>query len=62
MGLLTKLFGTRSEREVKRIMPTVAQILALEDQYKAMPEEELKAKTAQHTYAGILFRHKAVIL
>ena len=47
MGLLTKLFGTRSEREVKRIMPTVAQILALEDQYKAMPEEELKAKTAQ---------------
>ena len=47
MGLLTKLFGTRSEREVKRIMPTVAQILALEDQYKAMPEEELKDKTAQ---------------
>ena len=47
MGLLTKLFGTRSEREVKRIMPIVAQILALEDQYKAMPEEELKAKTAQ---------------
>ena len=47
MGLFTKLFGTRSEREVKRIMPTVAQILALEDQYKAMPEEELKAKTAQ---------------
>ena len=45
MGLLTKLFGTRSEREVKRIMPTVAQILALEEQYKAMPEEELKAKT-----------------
>ena len=45
MGLLTKLFGTRSEREVKRIMPTVAQILSLEEQYKAMPEEELKAKT-----------------
>ena len=45
MGLLTKLFGTRSEREVKRIMPTVAQILSLEEQYKAMPEEELRAKT-----------------
>ena len=47
MGLFTKLFGTRSEREVKRIMPTVDKILALEDEYKAMPEEELKAKTAQ---------------
>ena len=33
MGLFTKLFGTRSEREVKRIMPTVDTILSMEEEY-----------------------------
>ena len=33
MGLFTKLFGTRSEREVKRIMPTVDKILSMEEEY-----------------------------
>ena len=47
MGLITKLFGTRSEREIKRIMPLVDKILALEEEYKALSEEDLKAKTAQ---------------
>ncbi len=47
MGLLTKLFGTRSEREIKKIQPIVDKILALEEQYKALSEEELKGKTAQ---------------
>ena len=46
MGLITKLFGTRSEREIKKIRPTVDKILALEDEYKALSEEELKGKTA----------------
>ena len=46
MGLLTKLFGTRSEREIKKIQPTVDKILALEEEYKALSEEELKGKTA----------------
>jgi preprotein translocase subunit SecA len=46
MGLLTKLFGTRSEREIKKIQPIVDQILALEEEYKALSEEELKGKTA----------------
>ena len=45
MGLLTKLFGTRSEREVKRIMPTVDKILSMEAEYRALSEEELRAKT-----------------
>ena len=45
MGLFSKLFGTRSEREVKRIMPTVDKILSLEAEYKNLTEEELKAKT-----------------
>ena len=47
MGLITKLFGTRSERELKKIQPLVDKILALEEAYKALSEEELKGKTAQ---------------
>ena len=46
MGLLTKLFGTRSEREIKKIQPTVDKILALEEEYKALSEDALKGKTA----------------
>ena len=47
MGLFTKLFGTRSQRELKKIQPTVDKILSLESEYAALSEEELKAKTAQ---------------
>ena len=46
MGLFTKLFGTRSDREVKKIMPTVDKILSMEEEYRNLSEEELKAKTA----------------
>ena len=46
MGLFTKLFGTRSQREIKKIQPIVDKILALESAYAALSEEELKAKTA----------------
>ena len=47
MGLITKLFGTRSQRELKKIQPLVDKILALEEEYKAMPEETLRGKTAE---------------
>ena len=47
MGLFTKLFGTASEREIKKIKPTVDKILSMENEYAALSEEELKAKTAQ---------------
>ena len=47
MGLFTKLFGTRSARELKKIQPLVDQILALEEEYKALSEEELRGKTAE---------------
>ncbi len=46
MGLLTKVFGTRSERELKKIKPLVDQIEALESKYAAMGDEELTAQTA----------------
>ena len=47
MGLITKLFGTRSQRELKKIQPMVDAILALEPEYKALSEEELKGKTEE---------------
>ena len=47
MGLFSKIFGTRSQRELKKIQPTVDKILALEPEYKALSEEALKAKTVQ---------------
>jgi len=47
MGLFTKLFGTASEREIKKIKPTVDKILAMEAEYAALSEEALKAKTAE---------------
>ena len=47
MGLFDKLFGTRSQRELKKIQPTVDKILALEDTYKNLSEEALKGKTAE---------------
>ena len=47
MGLFTKIFGTRSQRELKKIQPTVDKILALEKEYTALSEDALKAKTAE---------------
>ena len=47
MGLITKLFGTRSQRELKKIQPIIDKILALEESYKNLTEEALKAKTPE---------------
>ena len=47
MGLFDKLFGTRSQREIKKIQPTVDKILALEAEYKNLSEEALQAKTGE---------------
>ena len=47
MGLFTKLFGTRSQREIKKLQPMVDQILGLESEYAALSEDALKAKTVE---------------
>ena len=47
MGLFTKMFGTRSEREVKKLTPQVDAVMALEDEYRALTDEQLKDKTRQ---------------
>ena len=47
MGLITKIFGTRSARELKKIQPLVDKVLALETPFSKLSEEELRGKTAQ---------------
>ncbi len=47
MGLFSKIFGTRSQREIKHIQPLVQKVLALEESYGSLSDEELKAKTPQ---------------
>ena len=47
MGLFTKMFGTRSEREVKKLMPTVQRIEALAPEMKTLSDEQLREKTAE---------------
>ena len=47
MGLMEKIFGSYSQRELKRIEPIQKQVLDLEDRFKAMSDEELKGMTAQ---------------
>lgn len=47
MGLISKIFGTRSQREIKKIQPLVDKILKLEPEYKALSEDALKAKTQE---------------
>ena len=46
MGLFDKIFGTRSQREVKKLQPLLNKVLALESEYASLSEETLKAKTA----------------
>ncbi|HHU13314.1 MAG TPA: preprotein translocase subunit SecA [Clostridiaceae bacterium] len=46
MGFLNKFFGTYSERELKRIKPQVQAVLALEEEYSRLSEEDLKGRTA----------------
>ena len=45
MGLFSKMFGTRSDREVKALNPIVDKIEGLEEAYKALSDRELRAKT-----------------
>ncbi len=45
MSLITKVFGTHSERELKKIKPTVDKIESLAEEYSKLTDAELKAKT-----------------
>lgn len=45
MNILEKIFGSHSEKEVKRIMPLVEKIEALDEKMQALSDEELRSKT-----------------
>lgn len=45
MSIFEKVFGTHSEKEVKRIEPLVDKIVALDETMQALSDDELKAKT-----------------
>ena len=47
MGLVNKLFGSYSEREIKAIWPIVHRIEAMEEEYKALSDSQLQAKTVE---------------
>lgn len=47
MGLFSKIFGTYSEKEVKRIMPIVDKINGLEPEISKLSDEELTGKTQE---------------
>ena len=47
MSIFEKVFGTHSEKEIKRIIPLVEKIEALDDSMQALNDEELKAKTGE---------------
>ena len=47
MGLFSKIFGTYSEKEVKRVMPIVEKINGLEETISKLSDEELKNKTIE---------------
>ncbi len=47
MGFLEKIFGSYSEKEIKRITPIVKKIEALAPQYENLTDEELRGKTQE---------------
>ena len=47
MGLLKVIFGTKNDREVKRMRKTVAKINSLEPEYEKLSDEELRGKTEE---------------
>src|SRR5437868_13064930 len=45
--ILTMIFGSKHERDVKRMLPRVAQVNALEPEISKLSDDELRGKTAE---------------
>ncbi len=45
--ILKKILGSKNQREIKRMMPTVRRINELEEEFRALSDEDLQAKTRQ---------------
>ena len=48
MSVMTKMFGTHSERELKRIYPIVDAVESYRDQMMGLSDEELQGKTKEY--------------
>ncbi|MDA0321090.1 MAG: preprotein translocase subunit SecA [Verrucomicrobia bacterium] len=46
-AVLKKILGTKAQRDIKRMRPIVARINVLEEQFQALTDEQLQAKTAE---------------
>ena len=47
MGFMDKIFGSHSDRELKRLKKTVDAVMALEPEYRQLTDEQLKHKTVE---------------
>ena len=45
MSIITKVFGTYSERQIRKIMPAVKKVNALADEYRAMSDADMRSRT-----------------
>ncbi|MFM8719188.1 MAG: preprotein translocase subunit SecA, partial [Chthoniobacterales bacterium] len=45
--IIRKIVGSKNQREVRRMMPTVRKINELEQQYQSLSDDDLRAKTAE---------------
>lgn len=48
MGLLDKIFGTYSQRELKKIYPIRDKVLALDEEYQKLSDAELRGLSLIH--------------
>ena len=62
MGLFSKVIGTHSEREVKRVIPIVDKIESLEPEMEKLSDEELRGKTAEFKKRWMTFYRKRMRL
>ena len=47
MGLFEKVFGTYSDRELKRVIPIADKVMSLEDEFSKLSDHDLRGKTAE---------------
>ena len=52
MSLITKIFGTYSEKQIKKIIPIVDKIESLDAEYTAMSDDDLRGKTAESSFCA----------
>ena len=60
MNVIEKVFGTHSERELKRILPIVDKIESLRDDMMALTDEQLKDKTKEYKSETIMVDSKKI--